>query len=73
MSSETAESAHTSPARVVFQVDNLDCADCAAKLETAIGNLPQVNSAHIDFMRARLTVVPARAATSWRRCNPRPG
>ena len=59
MSTETAESAHTSPAKVVFQVDNLDCADCAAKLETAIGNLPQVNSAHIDFMRARLTVVPA--------------
>lgn len=42
---------------IVFQIEDLDCADCAANLEKAISNLPDVTSAHIDFMRARLTVV----------------
>ena len=43
---------------IVFQIEDLDCADCAANLEKAISTLPDVTSAHIDFMRARLTVIP---------------
>jgi len=49
---------NASPVGVVFQVEGLDCADCAANLEKAINNLPEVTSARVDFMRARLTVIP---------------
>ena len=43
---------------LVFHVHDLDCADCAAHLEEAISSLPDVAEVHLDFMRARLRVVP---------------
>lgn len=39
-----------------FKLENLDCAHCAAKMEKAISNLPNVLSATISFMSARLTI-----------------
>ena len=37
-----------------YRLENLDCANCAAKMETAIGKLDGVNSASIAFMTQRL-------------------
>ncbi|MCI8631754.1 MAG: heavy-metal-associated domain-containing protein [Firmicutes bacterium] len=38
-----------------FKLENLDCANCAAKMETAINKLEGV-SANISFMTSRLTL-----------------
>lgn len=40
----------------VFKMENLDCAACAAKMETAIRKIGGVNSASISFMTQKLTV-----------------
>jgi Cd2+/Zn2+-exporting ATPase len=39
-----------------YDVKNLDCASCSAKIETEIGKLPEVNNAHLDFINKRLIV-----------------
>lgn len=38
-----------------FKLENLDCANCAAKMETAINKLDGV-TASISFMTSRLTL-----------------
>ena len=38
-----------------FKLENLDCANCAAKMETAINKLDGV-TANISFMTSRLTL-----------------
>ena len=40
----------------VYQLFELDCADCAAKLERRIAELPGVSKATLNFAAARLTV-----------------
>lgn len=40
----------------VFKMKDLDCANCAAKMERAIGKINGVNSASINFMGQRLTI-----------------
>ena len=40
----------------VYQLEGLDCANCAAKLERAIGEIEGVSAASISFMTQRLTV-----------------
>ena len=40
----------------VFKLDGLECAHCAAKMETNINKLADVKSAVINFMMATLTV-----------------
>ena len=40
----------------VFKLNNLDCANCAAKMETEIGKLQGVIRASISFMTQRLTL-----------------
>ncbi len=45
--------------RKVFRMENLDCANCAAKMETAIGKLDGVISANISFMTQKLTLEAA--------------
>ena len=40
----------------VFKVDELDCANCAAKMEAALLKLPGVISAQINFMAQKLTL-----------------
>lgn len=37
-----------------FKLDDLDCANCAARMEDALNKMPEVNSAAISFMRQEL-------------------
>ena len=37
-----------------FQLENLDCANCASKMEKSINQLENVNSAKISFMSSKL-------------------
>ncbi|MDD3429627.1 MAG: cation transporter [Oscillospiraceae bacterium] len=39
-----------------FKMIDLDCANCAAKMEAAIKKIEGVNSASISFMAQKLTV-----------------
>lgn len=39
-----------------FKLENLDCANCAAKMESAIGKIEGVTSATISFMTQRLVL-----------------
>ena len=40
----------------VYQLEDLDCANCAAKMEEAIKKLEHVNSCVVSFMTQKLTV-----------------
>ena len=40
----------------VYKVKNIDCANCAKKLERAIQKLPEVKSANLVFMTETLVV-----------------
>lgn len=40
----------------VYKLEDLDCANCAAKMERAIGKLDGVTFANVNFMAQRLTV-----------------
>lgn len=40
----------------VFKLEDLDCANCAAKMEEAIRKLDGVTSATISFMAQKLTI-----------------
>ena len=40
----------------IFKLEELDCANCAAKMETAINKIEGVNSATISFMAEKLTI-----------------
>ena len=40
----------------VFKLVELGCANCARKMEDAIGKLPGVTSASISFMTQKLTI-----------------
>ena len=40
----------------VFKMEDLDCANCAAKMERAIQKIDGVISANVNFMAQRLTV-----------------
>ena len=42
--------------RKVFKLENLDCANCAAKMEDAIKKISGVNSASMSFMTQKLVV-----------------
>lgn len=39
-----------------FEIENLDCAHCAAKVEEAIKKLDGVNSAVVNFMAQKLVI-----------------
>lgn len=39
-----------------FKLVDLDCANCAAKMEAAIQKLPGVKSASVSFMTQKLTI-----------------
>ena len=39
-----------------FKMIDLDCANCAAKMETAIKKLPGVTDASVSFMAQKMTV-----------------
>ena len=40
----------------VFKLEDLDCANCAAKMEAAIQKLPGVKSAAVSFMTQKLSL-----------------
>lgn len=40
----------------VFRLNNLECANCAAKMEAEIGKLQGVIRATVSFMTQRLTI-----------------
>ena len=40
----------------VYRLDNLDCANCAAKMEADIQKLDGVQSATVSFMTQKLTL-----------------
>ena len=39
-----------------FKMENLDCANCAAKMEAAINKIPGVKEATVSFMTQRLVI-----------------
>lgn len=39
-----------------YKLQDLDCANCAAKIETAVKNLSDVNDASVSFMTQKLTI-----------------
>lgn len=39
-----------------FKLIDLDCANCAAKMEAAINKIPGVNAATVSFMTQKLTI-----------------
>lgn len=41
----------------VYRLQDLDCANCAAKMERAINKLPGVEEAVISFLTQRMTIV----------------
>jgi len=41
-----------------FEIEGLDCPDCAASLEKAVAALPNVTSAKLDFIAGTLVVAP---------------
>ena len=42
-----------------FNLQDLDCANCAAKMEDAIKKIPGVNDASVSFMMQKMTVETA--------------
>lgn len=45
--------------RKSYAMEELDCANCAAKMERAISKLPGVEKATVTFMTSRLSLVVA--------------
>ena len=39
-----------------FKLQDLDCANCAAKMEDAIKKIPGVNDANVSFLMQKMTV-----------------
>ena len=39
-----------------FKMENLDCANCAAKMEDQIRRIPGVNAVNMNFMTQKLTL-----------------
>lgn len=40
----------------IYKLQDLDCANCAAKMENAINRLPEVENATVSFLTQRMTV-----------------
>lgn len=39
-----------------FKLENLDCANCAAKMEEAIKKIQGVNDANVSFLAQKMTI-----------------
>ncbi|MBP3855670.1 MAG: cation transporter [Ruminiclostridium sp.] len=39
-----------------FKLEDLDCANCAQKMEDAIKNIPGVSDASVNFMMQKMTI-----------------
>ncbi|MBP9111196.1 MAG: heavy metal translocating P-type ATPase [Polyangiaceae bacterium] len=53
---KTTEQAGNKPSRVVFRIDNLDCATEESLLRNALSSLPEVKELGFDLMKRELTV-----------------
>lgn len=42
--------------RINYQLKNLDCANCAAKIERAVGKIDGVQTANVDFMNTKMSL-----------------
>ncbi len=40
----------------IYKLEDLDCANCAAKMERAVQKIDGVNSASVSFMTQRMTI-----------------
>ena len=40
----------------IIRVKNLDCANCAAKVERALGKIDGINSASVSFLTQKITL-----------------
>lgn len=40
----------------IFRMEDLDCANCAAKMEQAIAKLDDVNSVKVNFISQKMTI-----------------
>lgn len=40
----------------IYRLEDLDCANCAAKMERAVGKLDGVTSVSVSFMGQRMTI-----------------
>lgn len=40
----------------IYKLEDLDCANCAAKMERAVQKIDGVNSANVSFMTQRMTI-----------------
>jgi Zn2+/Cd2+-exporting ATPase len=47
---------------LTFDIQGMDCPDCARSVERAVSSLPSVRSAEVNFAAATLTVEPATAS-----------
>lgn len=45
----------------VYKMQELDCANCAAKMEQAISKIPGVEKASVNFMMQKLTLEASEA------------
>ena len=39
-----------------FKLEDLDCANCAAKMERAIAELPEVKAVSVSFLKQKMSV-----------------
>jgi Cd2+/Zn2+-exporting ATPase len=60
MTNKMTETSHSFD--LVFQVEGLDCADCALHLEEALRRTPGVAQANLNFSLARLQIAPQNDA-----------
>lgn len=47
-----------------FKLEELDCANCAAKMESAINNMSEVESATVSFITQKLTITTESEITT---------
>jgi len=40
----------------IYEIENLDCANCSAKIESEIAALPEVNAVHLNFVTKQLSI-----------------
>ncbi len=50
-----------------LQLNNLDCASCAAKIEESIRNITGVTDAQVNFMAKKMVMPWRKAGLYWRR------
>lgn len=49
--------------KTIYKMQNLDCANCAAKMERAVCKLPEIQSAQVQFITQRMVVETENAPT----------